>query len=154
MAAEALWLVNPPPLRPLTDAELNGLVLARGQAGRGRWRAALQRRWQRSQRAAGRLQRGLQRWLRQPHADDAAVQLQQLAERGTSVCILHAAAENASADFRHETGRAGRALLRGGAVRLVTIPDGDHMFQAPGPRRTLYDQLLSLLDAAAEPASR
>jgi pimeloyl-ACP methyl ester carboxylesterase len=152
--AEALWLVNPPPLRPMSDADLNRLMVARGQAGRSRWQAALQRRWQRSQRLAGQLQRGLRRWLQRPQADDVTVALRQLAEQGTSVCILHAAAENASADFRRETGHAGRALLARGAVRLVTIPDGDHMFQAPGPRRTLFDQLLNLLDETAAAMNR
>lgn len=154
LQAEALWLVNPPPLRPMTDAELNRLVLARGQAGLGRWRAALQRRWQRGQRALGRLQRGLRRGLQRPQADDAAVQLRQLAERGTSVCILHAAVENTAADVRRETGRTGRALLARGALRLLTIPDGDHMFQAPGPRRTLFDLLLGLLATTARLPAR
>ena len=84
--------------------------------------------------------------------------LHALTERGVKVLMIFAAGETAAHYVRVIAGPALEPLLQGGALEIVDIDGGDHVFSAPGARQRLFEEATGYLEreyrlSAALPAA-
>jgi len=79
--------------------------------------------------------------------------LRAITERGVKVLMIFAAGETAAHYVRVIAGPTLEPLLQGGALEIVDVDGGDHVFSSPGARQRLFEETTGYLEREYQPST-